>query len=90
MSKVLQDAINAFTEYMGDNETPACFSKEEYKIWCGLEAESPTVPVRRFICRDCSIPHQRQMVKENKCFLRQWDSEIEGFQLIPVGKIIDG
>ena len=89
MSRVLQDALNAFSEYMGDNETPACFSKEEYKIWCGLEAEAPTLPVRRFICRDCNPEYSKQMIRENRCFMRVWNAEIEGFDRIPVEKIAD-
>jgi hypothetical protein len=89
MSKILQAALTAFTEQMDGVDRPPCFTKEEYEVWVQYENEAPTLPIRRFVCRDCSIPHQREMVKRNKCFLRQWDSEIEGFVLIPVSKIAD-
>jgi hypothetical protein len=89
MSKHLQNALKAFKEQMEGTDCPPCFSKEEYEVWVGLEELAPTVPVRRFVCRDCSIPHQKDMVKANKCFLRQWDSDIEGFTLIPVESVCD-
>jgi hypothetical protein len=90
MAKALQDAIEAFTEQMDGADRPPCFTKAEYEVWLRYETDAPTLPIRRFVCRDCSIPHQREMVKRNKCFLRQWDDEIEGFVLIPVSKIVDG
>lgn len=89
MAKALQEAVAAFNEYMEDNECPPCFSKDEYRIWQVLERDAPTVPVRGFICRDCSETHQKAMIKENRCFLRKWDDTIEGFRVIPVGKVID-
>jgi len=89
MAKALQDAIEAFMEQMDGVDRPPCFTKEEYEVWVRYEAEAPTLPIRRLVCRDCTKDHQRQMVRENKCFLRRWDDEIEGFVLIPVSKIAD-
>ena len=90
MSKVLQQALQAHAEYFEVNEAPLCFTEKEWSAWKVHEGEAPTLPVRRFICRDCSIPYQREMVKQNKCFMRQWDSDIEGFTLIDISKVVDG
>mgnify|MGYP003346578636 CR=1 FL=1 len=89
MSRVLQAALAAHEEFFESNESPLCLSKAEWAAWKHHEEEAKTLPVRRFICRDCSIPYQREMVKQNKCFMRQWDSEIEGFKLIDISKIVD-
>jgi len=89
MAKALQDAIQAFTEQMDGVDRPPCFTKEEYEVWVQYENEAPTLPIRRLVCRDCNKDYQRQMVRENRCFLRRWDDEIEGFVLIPVSKIAD-
>ena len=90
MSKVLQQALQAHAEFFEVNESPLCFTESEWEAWKKHEQEAPTLPVRRFICRDCSISYQREQVKQNKCFMRQWDSEIEGFTLIDISKIVDG
>jgi hypothetical protein len=89
MAKALQDAIEAFTEQMDGADRPPCFTKAEYEVWVQYEKEAPTLPIRRLVCRDCNKDYQRQMVRENRCFLRRWDDEIEGFVLIPVSKIAD-
>ena len=90
MAHILQAALQAHKEYFEVNDSPLCFTEKEWKTWQLHEEEAPTLPVRRFICRDCSVAYQREMVKQNKCFMRQWDSEIEGFTLIDLSKIVDG
>jgi hypothetical protein len=67
MAKLLQIAINRFQEHMSDREYPACFSEEEFRAWKLHEEELPTLPIRNFTCRDCTVPYQKKMVKENRC-----------------------
>lgn len=66
--KVLQEAIENHTRSMKGREFPLCFeSKKQYNKWLTHEVEANTVPVRRFICRDCSPEYKQRMVQESRC-----------------------
>jgi len=66
MSK-LDIAAENFIRSMEGREYPLCFSKKEFESWSMLEDESKTKPVRKFVCRDCTLPFQARMVSENRC-----------------------
>jgi hypothetical protein len=67
MAKVLQDAIRNFSEHMQARDHPACFTEKEYIAWKKHEIDMPTVPIRGFVCRDCSPEYQRRMTLEGRC-----------------------
>ena len=79
MSKALQEAVIRFSNHMKDRDYPDCFTKEKYEAWKVTEQEIPTVPIRYFTCRDCSIQYKKQMVDQNRCCLKE----------ILVSKILD-
>ena len=68
--KVLQAAVEQYQSYNDKNERPPCFnSSEDYIIWSKLEDLSPTQPIRKFVCRDCTRSYQKQMIKKNRCII---------------------
>jgi hypothetical protein len=68
MAKVLQKALANFLEHRESHEIPSCFTIKEYREWSALEDELPTLPVRKFVCRDCTASHQAMMTKSHRCF----------------------
>ena len=75
MAKALQLAIARYTEYMGENETPPCFSREEYSAWLRHEQEIKTLPIRAWVCRDCTKQFQYEMKGVKKCIIPDIDVE---------------
>lgn len=71
MAHALQEAIHAYTQYMGENDVPPCFTRGEYQGWIKLEEEAKTLPIRRFVCRDCDRRHQLKMIDEGKCIIHK-------------------
>jgi hypothetical protein len=68
MAKALQIALKNFTEHMRENDTPACFTTEEFRAWKLHEEEMKTLPLRSFICRDCTVVYQKEMLAQGRCF----------------------
>lgn len=68
MARALQSALKNFREYMRENETPSCFSNEEFQAWKVHEEEIKTLPIRSFVCRDCTVPYQKEMLAQGRCF----------------------
>jgi len=79
MAKVLQVAVSNFIDHMKDREFPACFTENEFADWMVHEEEMKTVPIRRFVCRDCTSSYQSKMIAEGRCFNA----------IVPLIKIID-
>lgn len=79
MAKILQKAVGSFIDHMERNKIPACFDKHEYKAWLKHELESPTKPIRGFVCRDCTSSYQKEMRIQGRCFN----------PIIPLQKIVD-
>lgn len=66
--KVLQDAIENLNRSMTVQKFPLCFeNQKQYNKWLTHEVEANTVPIRRFICRDCSPEYKQRMVQESRC-----------------------
>ena len=79
MARALQQALSNFTEHMRENETPACFTTEEFRAWKLHEEEIKTLPLRAFVCRDCTVVYQKEMLAQGRCFQSNVD----------ISKIID-
>lgn len=68
--KILKDAVAGFKSEMEGRVFPPCFdSKEQYEGWCDAEKESPTQPIRRFACRDCTLGYQDSMKLQGRCLI---------------------
>lgn len=72
--KQLTVAVKNFRTATRDVKFPLCFENEiEYLFWLDGEKEVPTQPIRKFICRDCTLSYQKEMIAQNRCF----NSEID-------------
>lgn len=68
--KILQEAVSSFKTRIVDYDYPPCFeSQEQFQAWSALEAEAPTMPIRQFVCRDCSSCYQKEMTEQNRCLI---------------------
>lgn len=67
MAKALQVALKNYREHMQDRKRPACFPEEDWAAWTIHEAEIPTLPIRRFACRDCTHVYQKEMRIQGRC-----------------------
>lgn len=67
MAKVLQTAIGNYIAHMESRNHPACMTEKEFQAWRLHEKEIPTLPIREWVCRDCTPSYQARMAAQDLC-----------------------